>query len=150
MTPTEPRIAPLTLAHLSALCALECACFADAWSVGLLEEELTCATGFARGLWVGDDLLAYALLRVVAQEAELLRIATSPQRRGQGLAGALLRDWQSQLASQGCTALFLEVRESNAAARARYAGAGFQPVGIRKNFYSNPTENAVLMTINFG
>ena len=145
MTPTEPRIAPLTLAHLSALCALECACFADGWSVGLLEEELTCATGFARGLWVGDDLLAYALLRVVAQEAELLRIATSLQRRGQGLAGALLRDCQSQLASQGCTALFLEVRESNLAARTLYQRAGFFEVGRRNRYYQDPEEAALLL-----
>lgn len=145
MTPTEPRFAPLTQAHLPALCALERACFVDAWSMRLLEEELNSATGFARGLWMGDDLSAYALLRVVAKEAELLRIATSPLRRGQGLAGALLRDCQTQLSVQGCTALFLEVRESNLAARALYERAGFFEVGRRKRYYQDPEEAALLL-----
>ena len=62
----------------------------------------------------------------------------------------LVAEQVARAKKKGLTFVTLEVRESNAPAIALYAGAGFAPVGTRKNFYSNPAENALLMTINFG
>ena len=77
---------------------------------------------------------------------------TLPCRRifGGGAARRLIAELIARAKEKGLAFVTLEVRESNAPAIALYAGAGFAPVGTRKNFYSNPAENALLMTINFG
>ena len=64
------------------------------------------------------------------------------------LGKALIAELTAKAGENKLAFVTLEVRESNAPAIALYTGAGFAPVGKRKNFYSNPTENAVLMTIS--
>ena len=74
----------------------------------------------------------------------------SPDFRRRGAARRLIAELIARAKEKGLAFVTLEVREINAPAIALYAGAGFVPVGTRKNFYSNPAENALLMTINFG
>ena len=82
---------------------------------------------------------AYTVLR----ESDILTVAVLPAFRKSGVGRALVNAlFDSLLGSSD--ALFLEVRESNAAARALYASLGFCEVGVRKNYYKLPTENAVL------
>ena len=81
-------------------------------------------------------------------EGYITNVAVSPDFRRQGIARALIEALLAKARENGLAFVTLEVRESNAPAIALYTGAGFEPVGKRKNFYSNPTENAVLMTIS--
>ena len=148
MTPTECRILSLEQQHLEAVQRLEESCFAEPWSLDMLKEELRAPAGLALVAEKDGQICAYALLLCVSGQAELLRIATDGACRRQGVGRRLLRACMERLEQRGCRELFLEVRESNAPAIALYTGAGFAPVGKRKNFYSNPTENAVLMTIS--
>lgn len=88
-----------------------------------------------------------ALLRVAADEAELLTIAVVPEARSRGLGGALLGASLQEAAALGAVRLHLEVGAGNVAALALYASAGFTRTGLRRGYYRGPKgrEDAVLM-----
>lgn len=100
--------------------------------------------------YLGTDgkVLGYAVLLLILDEAQLqnIFICRSSQRHGHGRR--LLQQLMNSAASQGASRMLLEVRESNHAARALYAGCGFVESGLRKHYYRNdhgPREHAVLM-----
>ena len=134
--------------HLAALAEIERACFHAPWSETMLREEL------GKGIFLVAEqdgrTAGYVGCQTVLDEGYITNVAVSPDFRQRGIARALIAELIKQAQEKGLAFVTLEVRESNAAARALYAGAGFRPVGTRKNFYSDPAENAVLMTINFG
>lgn len=114
--------------------ALERRVFGDAW--GPLDSDEV--------LWALPET-AYARWRQspVVGEGELLRIAVAPEARGQGLARRLLREGHQRLAAEGLETLFLEVRVSNAAARALYASEGWAEIGLRRAYYRDGEDAAL-------
>jgi ribosomal-protein-alanine N-acetyltransferase len=94
-------------------------------------------------------VLGYAGLETVLDEGYITNIAVRPDARRQGVASALLGVFLRFSGAHKLSFLTLEVRESNAAAIALYAGHGFSAVGRRKNYYDDPREDAVLMTHHF-
>jgi len=80
----------------------------------------------------------FAVLRVVAGEAELLTIAVRPGCQRQGIGRLLLMQAVSDCRAAGAEAMFLEVAQDNAAARGLYDRSGFSEVGIRKDYYAWP------------
>lgn len=116
---------------------------ADPWSEGLLAAELAAPGGIGLGIEDRGELCGYAFFRTCLPESELLRLAVAPARRRQGLASQLLNSGLRTLADQGCDSCFLEVRAANQGALALYARSGFVPVGRRKNYYSQPVEDAL-------
>ncbi|MCF8510234.1 MAG: GNAT family N-acetyltransferase [Rhodobacteraceae bacterium] len=78
---------------------------------------------------------ALLLGRVVAGEAELLTIAVAPDQRGRGIGQALVMAFLTEAGRRGADSAFLEVAESNLAARALYAACGFRAAGRRKGYY---------------
>ncbi|MEI4232209.1 GNAT family N-acetyltransferase [Roseovarius sp. D22-M7] len=93
---------------------------------GLLQDRHVICTGDAR---------AFLLGRVVADEAEILTLATDPAHRRRGLARACLRAFHAQAAARGATQTFLEVAADNAPARALYTAARYVEVGRRNGYY---------------
>lgn len=87
------------------------------------------------GTFATGDTRAFALVRVVADEAELLTIATHPDHRRCGLARALMRIWQNTAVRHGATRAFLEVASDNPAAAALYESCGFEICGQRPEYY---------------
>ena len=81
---------------------------------------------------------AFLLARVVADEAEVLMIATHPGQRRKGRAAALVAQFHGEACERGAARAFLEVAEDNAAARALYAAAGYAQVGRRAGYYARP------------
>jgi len=81
----------------------------------------------------------------IGQDAELLNIAVHPEHRGKGLAGQMLDALLIELRARGVRTAFLEVRESNNAARGLYDSRGFTPIGRRRNYYRRPVEDALVM-----
>ena len=81
---------------------------------------------------------------LVAGEAQIANVAVSPAFRRQGIAKALLSALLGELAASGYSAATLEVRPSNAPARALYAGFGFVCEGVRRRFYSDGEDALVL------
>ncbi|MBQ3528848.1 MAG: ribosomal protein S18-alanine N-acetyltransferase [Clostridia bacterium] len=90
-------------------------------------------------------IISYSVFYTVGDEADLANIAVLPERRKEGIGGALLDEILGIAFSDGAFRIFLEVRESNEAAIGLYRSRGFAEIGKRKRYYRNPTEDAVLM-----
>ncbi len=106
------------------------------------------ATEFAdllasKGAQVTGDAASFALIRVVADEAELLTIATHPDARRQGRAAKALHRAQVAAKEAGATSLFLEVAADNHPALQLYQNAGFTQVGQRRGYYARANQPAV-------
>ena len=93
----------------------------------------------------GDRLIAYVTGRIIAPEGEIYRVAVDPEYRQRGIGYRLLDYAMRTSRGDGLETTFLEVRVSNIAARNLYTAYGFREVSIRKNYYKNPTEDAVIM-----
>ncbi len=93
---------------------------------------------------LSTSLAGFALLRCF-DDAELIRIAVEPGLRRQGIGEQLLNDLLQEVKKRDIHDIFLEVRSSNEAAIGLYTKAGFVNAGIRKGYYSNPAEDAIIM-----
>lgn len=96
--------------------------------------------------WVFGDDRCFAVLKVIADEAEILTLATHPDDQGQGRATDLMQNILQEMRRMGVTHLFLDVAEDNAAARALYARCGFEQYATRHNYYANGAD-AICMNI---
>lgn len=94
-----------------------------------------------------EHVVGYVSLVCVLDELSIANIATEPQSRRMGVASRLMEHILGFAKENGFTKIFLEVRESNVGAIALYKKFGFLPVGVSKNHYSQPRENAVLMNL---
>jgi len=145
-------IEPTSRAHLAVLAALHARCFPVGWPESTLADLLSLPGGFGLLATVLDNGAAqpagFALARVAADEAELLTIGVVPEAQRRGIARRLIAACAERAAGAGAAALFLEVGETNAAARALYDGLGFQEVGRRAAYYRQPDgrhEDALVM-----
>jgi len=87
----------------------------------------------------------YAVAHHAADEAEILNLGVAPAQRRRGLGRALVVHLMALLADRGVRAVYLEVRESNDAARCLYRQLGFRDVGRRPGYYRRPVEDAVIL-----
>ncbi len=139
----------MTAAHIPAIAALETACFAEPWSAAALTDELTNPHAVFLVATDGERVLGYAGCHHVADEGYIDNVATHPDARRQGVAKALMAALDAYGREQGLYRLTLEVRASNAAAIALYAGAGYVCDGVRPGFYRKPTEDAAIYSYYF-
>jgi ribosomal-protein-alanine N-acetyltransferase len=91
------------------------------------------------------QLVGYVVALMTAEEGEVADVAVAPTARRRGVARALLDRVTAQAMETGVRALYLEVRESNHAARALYESLGFAQVGRRRGYYQRPSEDALLL-----
>lgn len=134
MSPSMPPRA-LRAADLDTLAELETHGFDVPWSREALTAELAKATTRSWCFEDDDGLAAYALFQVVADEAELLRIAVDPEQRRRGLGRRLLDHALEELAAEGVSTCHLEVRADNTAAHGLYRRLGFEITGRRRVYY---------------
>ncbi|SMF20709.1 ribosomal protein S18-alanine N-acetyltransferase [Pseudogulbenkiania subflava] len=139
---------PASAPDLAKLAALEAAATPHGWSEPQFRGSLEAGHAFLL-LEIDGEVCGHAVSMTVLDEAELLTIVIAPDRQGQGLGQTLLGELLQQLRRQGCSRLFLEVRESNRPARALYAKSGFVETGLRKHYYPTASgrEHAVLMEL---
>jgi ribosomal-protein-alanine N-acetyltransferase len=145
---TARRARPLTAADLDAVAAIEREVFTDPWSNRAFGDLL--GLDHVRGFVVEDGkgvIVGYAVCSQVADEGEILNLATAPGARRKGIGRALLAAVLQWLGERGAVKVFLEVRRSNEAAIAMYEAAGFATLGVRPNYYRRPTEDAVTMVL---
>lgn len=140
-------IRPAAESDLPALAALELACFAHPWS----EKSLVGTLDSGRSLFLlaeqAGEPLGYLGMEYVLDEGGITNVAVFPAHRRQGIADALIKELLRRAKALGLATVTLEVRAGNAAAIALYQKNGFVPVGRRKNYYTAPTEDAILMTV---
>lgn len=145
----EYNIVPMDRSHIEQIAALERECFSTPWSEAMLTEALfDSQASFIVAESEEGGVLGYAGLQVVLDEGYIDNIAVEPNARRHGVADELL-DVFCRFGEANLAFLTLEVRASNAPAIALYRKHGFEEAGRRKNYYTKPTEDAVIMTRYF-
>lgn len=155
--PVAVSIAPMTEHDLLEVVEIEQSSGLSPWGWDAYHRELQSND---RGLmWVarlepqlGNDksLAGYVVGRLVADELHINNMAVRDSYRRNGIASALLSQVLAAARTYQAARAFLEVRAGNVAARALYERCGFCAVGRRRNYYSNPTEDALIMTVEVG
>lgn len=139
------NIVPMNERHVPQIALLEQECFADPWSQQSIASELHNPLSLWLVAQEGQTLLGYVGSQTCLDETDMMNIAVSPASRRQGVARALIEALISALRQHGSKQLTLEVRASNGPARQLYESLGFLQVGLRKNYYRNPKEDALIL-----
>jgi ribosomal-protein-alanine N-acetyltransferase len=145
--PVALRIEPMTLDDLPAVRAIERASFFDPWPEDAYRNEIRtnrlASYVVAR---LGDDVVGFAGLWVMVDEAHVTSFAVDPRWRRRGVGERMLLALLDVAIARQAREATLEVRLSNLPARKLYEKHGFRPVGIRPRYYSNNGEDALIMT----
>ncbi len=142
----EVRILPMGLKDLPGVLAIEEVSFPTPWSARTFTAELTqnlCACYIVAR--AGDEVVGYAGMWVLLDEAHVTNIAVHPGWRGKGIGERLMRELMRRALQRGARRATLEVRKSNAVARRLYERLGFEVRGVRKGYYTDTREDAILM-----
>ncbi|HHV63680.1 MAG TPA: ribosomal protein S18-alanine N-acetyltransferase [Peptococcaceae bacterium] len=140
------QIRPMTLDDIPTIVAIEEASFPNPWSQASFVSELR-DNYLARYycLEVEGKIIGYMGLWIIMGEAHITNIAIWPGYRGQGWGEYLLKNVMQQMSSVGVLRITLEVRVSNTPAQNLYRKLGFKPAGIRKRYYTDNQEDAIIM-----
>ena len=147
-------------ADLPAMLRIEQASFADPWTIDSLSTALSldrmrvlvaeAAETGGKGGDAASGLLGYVVALVAGLEAEIADLAVAPEARRQGIGRALLRRVLAELGEAAVQSVYLEVRESNQAARTLDETSGFCSVGRRRAYYRSPIEDALVLRREIG
>lgn len=134
-----------TPSDVTEIARAEASIFPDPWSERdisdtIMHEGAMCFSAIKDG-----RLVAYVLGRIIPPEGEIYRVAVLPEYRQRGIGYRLLDFAAKTSRGDGLEVLFLEVRSSNLPAIALYRAYGFKKIGMRKNYYKNPTDDAIVM-----
>ncbi len=142
----------MTVSDLPEVLRIEVVSFGLPWTQDMFERELGRGTlsellvARAPGSGTPPPLVGYLCAWVVTDELHINNVAVDPRWRRRGVATALLQEVLSRGRAREARSAFLEVRASNTGAQALYRKLGFAPTGIRRQYYSHPIEDAVIMT----
>jgi ribosomal-protein-alanine N-acetyltransferase len=151
------RVRDVAAQDIDDVARIESLAFSDPWSrasfasllgqrhVLFLVGEHSTAPTYCDAPGARGDVAGYIVAWCAADEAEIANIAIAPSLRGNGFGARLLDAALAELAVRGAAVAFLEVRETNAAARALYASRHFVEVGRRKGYYRRPIEDALVL-----
>ncbi|MGD0142080.1 MAG: tRNA (adenosine(37)-N6)-threonylcarbamoyltransferase complex dimerization subunit type 1 TsaB [Rhizomicrobium sp.] len=145
------RLRAATQDDLGALASLHALCFAQGWSARSIGQLLGTPGSFALLAESGGAACGFILIRVAADEAEILSIGVAPRARRAGTGRKLVAAASAKAQQTGAATIFLEVARENEAARALYAAAGFGEAGLRQAYYREPggkAEDALVLKAN--
>src|SRR5512135_3101311 len=142
-----PRLRRMVPADVRAVMAIERASFSSGWPSTAFERELS-QNEMARYVVLEDEgeLVGFAGLWLMLDEAHVVTVAVLPEHRGKGFGRLLVHGLLGVARESEMSVATLECRVSNTAARALYGRYGFYEVGVRKKYYSDNQEDAVIMT----
>lgn len=139
-------LAPMDGDDIEAAADLEARTYATPWSPQVFRDELA-APGRRYLKAVADgELVGYAGLMTIGDDAHITTVVVDPDRRGGGIGTRLMLELVTSAVTSGARSLTLEVRVSNAAAQALYRRFGMAPVGVRKRYYIE--EDALIMWVH--
>ncbi len=139
-------VSPMTEADVAAVAELEKECFSEPWSEDGVRSELQNEGARFFTAKILSDTVGYMGMHIVLDECYIANVAVKGEFRRKGIAEKLLSAAEKTARGEGCAFISLEVRVSNTPAIKLYEKAGYISQGERKNFYRNPTENALIMT----
>ncbi len=140
------KIVRLNETHISQLAEIEKECFSAPWSEDGIKAEINNPAARFFVAVSDNNTVGYAGMHIICGECYIANVAVSSAYRRNGIASALLEKLESTAKKENGEFLTLEVRQSNEKAINLYSKHGYKQVGIRKNYYSKPTEDAILMT----
>ncbi len=140
------QIRPMTMEDCNQVAEIEAASFSMPWSLRAFTDTVTKENFRYFVAEEAGEILGYCGFLYVLDEAEIPNVCVKATARKQGVGRQMMTALINEAEALGIAVLFLEVRESNVAARRLYESLGFVENGIRKNFYEQPTEHAVLMS----
>jgi [ribosomal protein S18]-alanine N-acetyltransferase len=145
----QPIVRQMQLADIPAVYTIETASFATPWTIDIFEREITENT-FANYFVIENEgvIAGYCGMWLVIDEAQITNIAILPNYRGKKLGEKLFAHVMGQAILAGAYRLSLEVRVSNLPAQHLYRKFGLVPGGIRKNYYTDNQEDAIVMWVN--
>lgn len=139
-------ITKMTENHVAQVAELEKICFGSAaWSEKSIASELKNELSYWLVAVDNDRVLGYVGSQTVLGETDMMNVAVHPDCRKQGIGQTLVNALVYGLKEKESHCLTLEVRASNAPARALYEKLGFAQVGLRKNYFRNPKEDALIL-----
>ena len=143
------RIVNMNESHVAQVAELEKICFSDPWSENSVASELK--NPLSCWLVAEEDGVAagYIGSQTVMDESDMMNVAVHPDHRRKGVAESLVNELIEVLKKRGSRCLTLEVRASNEPAKALYEKLGFVQVGLRRNYYRNPKEDALILRKEF-
>lgn len=140
-------ISTMLSGHVDGVKALLDICFGDsAWSIESIRSQMEKPASICTVALKDDTVIGYLAFEQILDEGSIAEIAVCPDFRRQGIAKRLIAgtlDDRNDLSE-----VFLEVREGNDAAIALYESLGFERIGMRKDYYDHPKENAIMMRKN--
>jgi len=143
---TEAKIREMSSGDLPPVMEIERSSFVTPWTEGMFRSQLRFRDqAINLVLLEGGVIAGYAAAWIAYDEIHLLSIAVDPAMRRRGLGGEILRAVLERGKTRGAVRVVLEVREGNAAARAFYRMHGFVEIGIRRRYYSDTDEDAIVM-----
>ena len=136
-----------TQADVPAIVEIERTSFGDPWSEETFRDLLRLRQAIFLVVTEGlpESVCGYVIAAVITDEAEVLNLAVAGQSRRRGIGGGLLDAGLGIIRQRGAREVFLEVRESNAAAIALYTSRGFAALSRRARYYRNPVEDALVL-----
>lgn len=143
----DPELRPMGEADVDSVHAIERACFSTPWSRNTFANLLKRPDA---DLWVaeaGGQILGYAVVWYMADEAELGNLAVEPNSRRRGLGRRLLERAIESARARKAERIYLEVRTSNEGAQRLYERRGFRVAGLRRRYYRLPVEDARVMCL---
>ena len=138
-------ITKMTSAHVAQVAELETLCFSDPWSERSVASELENKLSYWLVAVEDDRVAGYVGSQTVMGETDMMNIAVHPDFRRRGIGESLVNALVERLKTMDSHCLTLEVRASNVPAIALYEKMGFQQIGLRKNYYRNPKEDALIL-----
>lgn len=139
-------IEPMRRRHIRQVVAIEEACYPRPWSSALFLSEIAQRSSRRYAVaTVGPLVVGFAGMMLVVDEGHITNVAVDPPWWGRGIAAWLLLDLARASPGQGIVHLTLEVRVGNDRAQALYRQFGFAPVGLRRGYYAETGEDAVIM-----
>ena len=145
---SDTKIRHMKCSDIKPVAKIDSQCFSTPWSENAYEEELQLKSAIIFVAELNSEIIGFISTRLVLDEVYINNIAVAADYRKSGVGALLLTDLEDYIKNMAAF-ITLEVRESNLPARALYTSCGYKPVGIRKNFYEKPVENAILMTKSF-
>ena len=146
---SEVFIVPMEQRHIASLAVLEKIGFGElAWNEQGLSDELTNETAHFLVLEADGEVVGYIGTFVVIDSCYVSNIAIMPQYRRRGFGQLLLQRACENARDLGALSISLEVRPSNSPAIALYEKLGFEEIGLRKGFYREPKEDALILSLD--
>lgn len=140
------EIVPMDHSHIEAVARLEKICFSSPWSEKSLMDEIDNRDAVFLVAVDGEKLLGYGGMHIPCGDCYIDNIAVFPEEQGKGIGRKIVEALIFEAKKINGNFISLEVRHSNSTAISLYTSMGFKNAGIRKSFYTNPTEDGLIMT----